>query len=29
VKSGNSVKNRVTNELKVKTKNLPNHIYNW
>ena len=29
VKSGNSVKNRVTNELKIKTKNLPNHIYNW
>ena len=29
VKSGNSVKNRVISELKVKTKNLPNHIYNW
>ena len=29
VKSGNSVKNRVKSELKVKTKNLPNHIYNW
>ena len=29
VKSGNSVKNRVTSELKVKIKNLPNHIFNW
>ena len=29
VKSGNSVKNRVTNEAKIKTKNLQNHIFNW
>ena len=29
VKSGNSVKNKVTNEEKVKTKDLPNYIYNW
>ena len=29
VKSGNSVKNRVTSEVKVKSKNLPNYIYNW
>ena len=29
VKSGNSVKNKVKNEEKVKTKNLPNYIYNW
>ena len=29
VKSGNSVKNRVTSEDKVKTKNLPNYIYDW
>ena len=29
VNSGNSVKNRVTNEDKVKTKSLPNFIYDW
>jgi|TARA_B110000977_G_scaffold59725_1_gene81141 uncharacterized cysteine cluster protein YcgN (CxxCxxCC family) len=29
VKSGNSVKNRVTNESKIKVKHLPNHIFNW
>jgi hypothetical protein len=29
VKSGNSVKNRVTNEIKVKEKNLPDYIFNW
>ena len=29
VKSGNSVKNKVINELKVKKQNLPNHIYKW
>ena len=29
VKSGNSVKNRVTNEKNVKVKNLPNYIYDW
>ena len=29
VKSGNSVKNRVTNEVKIKTKNLKKHIFNW
>ena len=29
VKSGNSVKNKVTNEEKVKTKDLQNYIYNW
>ena len=29
VKSGNSVKNRVTNEIKVKEKNLPEYIFNW
>ena len=29
VKSGNSVKNRVTNEKNVKVKNLPDYIYDW
>ena len=29
VNSGNSVKNKVINEKKVKTKNLPNYIYYW
>ena len=29
VKSGNSVKNRVTNETKIKVKHLPNYIFNW
>ena len=29
VKSGNSVKNRVINELKVKTDDLPNYIFDW
>ena len=29
VKSGNSVKNRVTSEINVKVKNLPNYIFNW
>ena len=29
VKSGNRVKNRVTNEKKVKVKNLPDYIYDW
>ena len=29
VKSGNSVKNRVTNENKIKNKNLPNYIFEW
>ena len=29
VNSGNSVKNRVTNEIKVKEKNLPDYIFNW
>ena len=29
VKSGNSVKNRVTNAHKIKVKHLPNHIFNW
>ena len=27
VKSGNSVRNRVTNETKIKVKHLPNHIF--
>ena len=27
--TGNSVKNKVTNEEMVKSKNLPNYIYNW
>ena len=29
VKSGNSVKNRVTSETKIKIKHLPNYIFNW
>ena len=29
VKSGNSVKNRVTNEKNIKVKNLPDYIYDW
>ena len=29
VKSGNSVKNKVTSEVKIKQKNLPNFIYDW
>ena len=29
VNSGNSVKNRVTNEIKIKIKNLPDYIFNW
>ena len=29
VNSGNSVKNRVTNENKVKIKDLPDYIFNW
>lgn len=29
VNSGNSVKNRVTNENEIKIKNLPDHIFNW
>ena len=29
VNSGNSVKNRVTNENKIKIKNLPDYIFNW
>ena len=29
VKSGNSVKNRVTNEKEIKIKNLPDYIFNW
>ena len=29
VKSGNSVKNRVTNENEIKIKNLPDYIFNW
>ena len=29
VKSGNSVKNRVTNENEIKIKNLPDYIINW
>ena len=29
VKSGNSVKNRVTNENKIKIKDLPDYIFNW
>ena len=29
VNSGNSVKNRVTNENKIKFKNLPDYIFNW
>ena len=29
VKSGNSVKNRVTSETKIKVKHLPNYIFNW
>ena len=29
VNSGNSVKNRVTNENKIKIKDLPNYIFNW
>jgi uncharacterized cysteine cluster protein YcgN (CxxCxxCC family) len=29
VKSGNSVKNRVTNENIIKIKNLPDYIFNW
>ena len=29
VKSGNSVKNRVTNEKNIKVKNLPDYIYYW
>ncbi|MDC0094025.1 YcgN family cysteine cluster protein [Alphaproteobacteria bacterium] len=29
VKSGNSVKNRVTNENNVNIKNLPNYIFDW
>ena len=29
VNSGNSVKNRVTNENVIKIKNLPDYIFNW
>ena len=29
VNSGNSVKNRVTNENKIKIKDLPDYIFNW
>ena len=29
LKSGNSVKNKVTSEVKIKSKDLPNHIYDW
>jgi uncharacterized protein len=29
VNSGNSVKNRVTNENKIKVKDLPDYIFNW
>ena len=29
VNSGNSVKNRVTNENIIKIKNLPDYIFNW
>ena len=29
VNSGNSVKNRVTNENKIKIKDLPDYILNW
>ena len=29
VNSGNSVKNRVTNENEIKIKNLPDYIFNW
>ena len=29
VNSGNSVKNRVTNEKNIKVKNLPDYIYDW
>ena len=29
VNSGNSVKNRVTNENQIKIKNLPDYIFNW
>ena len=29
VNSGNSVKNRVTNEIEIKIKNLPDYIFNW
>ena len=29
VKSGNSVKNRVTNENEIKIKDLPDYIFNW
>ena len=29
VKSGNSVKNRVTNESEIKIKDLPDYIFNW
>ena len=29
VNSGNSVKNRVTNEIEIKIKDLPDYIFNW
>ena len=29
VNSGNSVKNRVTNENEIKVKDLPDYIFNW
>ena len=29
VNSGNSVKNRVTNENEIKIKDLPDYIFNW
>ena len=29
VNSGNSVKNRVTNESEIKIKDLPDYIFNW
>ena len=29
VNSGNSVKNKVTNENKIKIKDLPDYIFNW
>ena len=29
VNSGNSVKNIVTNENKIKIKDLPDYIFNW
>ena len=29
VNSGNSVKNRVTNENQIKIKDLPDYIFNW